>query len=304
MSSAADDQIAFQFLPRFRAYKDGRVERFFGSDVVPASTDSGDGVSSKDVKIDPETGVSARIFISASTKPDQKLPLVVYFHGGGFFMGSPFCSAYHNYVSQMSAKANAIVVSVDFRLAPEYPIPTAFEDSWASLKWVASHCNGKGPEPWLNGHADFGRVFLVGDSAGGNIVHNMAVQAGDEGLAGVKLLGICPIQPFFGSKDGEVSEYWKFVHPTARLNDPLITPTADSRLSRMGCSRVLIFIAEKDNLRERGVFYYETLKGSGWSGEVDVVETEGADHAFQLFNPESEKAVALMNKIVSFINQE
>ncbi|GKV22487.1 hypothetical protein SLEP1_g32355 [Rubroshorea leprosula] len=72
----------------------------------------------------------------------------------------------------------------------------------------------------------------------------------------------------------------------------------------MGCSRVLIFIAEKDNLRERGMFYYETLKGSGWSGKVDAVETEGEDHAFQLFNQESEKAVALMNKIFSFVNEE
>ncbi|GLT37010.1 hypothetical protein SLA2020_113540 [Shorea laevis] len=132
MSSEADDQIAFQFLPYFRAYKDGRVERFFGSDVEPASTDSGDGVSSKDVKIDPETGVSTRIFIPASTIPDQKLPLVVYFHGGCLFMGSPFCSAYHNYVSQMSVKAYVVVVSVDYRLAPEYLVPTAVEDSWAS----------------------------------------------------------------------------------------------------------------------------------------------------------------------------
>lgn len=302
--SSSEIEIAHEYLPYFRAYKDGRVERFFGSDIVPASIDSHqDGViSTKDVTIEPETGVSARIFIPSSVQPTQKLPLVVYFHGGGFFMGSPFCSEYHNYVSTLVSKANAIAVSVDYRLAPEHLIPTAYEDSWAALKWVASHSSGEGPESWLKDYADFQRVFLVGDSAGGNIVHNMAVRSATEDLCGVKMLGICLIQPFFGRTDGQVDKYMLFVCPTTRFDDPTINPAVDPRLSRLGCSRLLIFVAEKDNLRGRGLFYYETLKSSGWGGELVMDETEGEDHVFQLFNPKSDKALALMNKIVSFIN--
>ncbi|XP_021300575.1 probable carboxylesterase 12 [Herrania umbratica] len=302
--SSGDSEIAHEFHPYFRAYKDGRVERFFGSDIVPASIDPQDGVSSKDVPIVPETGVSARIFIPSSVKPSQKLPLVVYFHGGGFFMGSPFCSEYHNYVTSLVSEANVVAVSVDYRLAPEHLIPIAYEDSWAALRWVASHCSGEGPEAWLKDYADFQRVFLVGDSAGGNIVHNMAVQAATEDLSGVKLLGICLIQPFFGRKDGHVDKCWLFVSPTSRFDDPRINPAVDSRLSRLGCSRVLTFLAEKDNLRERELFFCETLKSSGWGGELVIVETEGEDHAFQLFNQKSERALALMNRLVSFINQD
>ncbi|XVF67601.1 hypothetical protein PTKIN_Ptkin10aG0134400 [Pterospermum kingtungense] len=302
--SPSESEIAHEFLPYFRAYKDGRVERFFGSDVVPASIDSQDGVSSKDVTIFPETGVSGRIFVPSSVQPSQKLPLIVYFHGGGFFMGSPYCSEYHNYVASLVSKANVVAVSIDYRLAPEHLVPIPYEDSWAALKWVASHSSGEGPEPWLNDHADFQRVFLVGDSAGGNIVHNMAVQAATEDLCGVKLLGICLIQPFFGRTDCKVDKYWLFVCPTSRFDDPRINPAVDPRLSRLGCSRVLIFVAEKDNLRERGLFYYETLKTSGRGGELVIEETQGEDHAFQLFNPNSEKSLALMNRLVSFINQD
>ncbi|KAH9695597.1 hypothetical protein WN943_024449 [Citrus x changshan-huyou] len=300
--------IAHEFLPYFRAYRDGHVERFFGSDKVPASMDSSNAVFSKDVVIVPEKGVSARIFIpSAAIKTNQKLPLLVYYHGGGFFMGSPFCSTYHNYVGSLSAKANVIVVSVDYRLAPEHLVPAAYEDSWAVLTWVAYHfnINGHGYEAWLNDHADFARVFLAGDSAGGNIVHNMAVQASFEDLNGIQLAGICLVQPYFGRNDEVVDKCWVFVCPnTSGYNDVRINPAADSRLMSLRCPRVLVCVAEKDNLRDRGLLYYETLKNCGWAGEIEIVETEGEDHVFHLFNPDSEKAVALMDKLASFLNQD
>ncbi|XP_031266616.1 probable carboxylesterase 5 [Pistacia vera] len=303
---SSTNEVAHEYLPYFRAYKDGRVERFFGSDRVPASIDgSQNGVCSKDVVVVSETGLSARIFIPAgATKPGQKLPLVVYYHGGGFFMGTPFCSVYNNFVSSLAAKANAIAVSVDYRLAPEHYVPVAYEDSWAALKWVASHCNGEGPEAWLNNYADFHRVFLAGDSAGGNMVHNMAIQASVENLNGVKLSGICLIQPYFGRQDGGVDKCWTFVCPTTSgSDDHRINPSVDSRLSSLRCNRVLICVAEKDNLKERGLFYSETLRDSEWVGEVEIAETEGEDHVFHLFNPNSEKAMALLEKIALFINQ-
>ncbi|KAL9417909.1 hypothetical protein AB3S75_040828 [Citrus x aurantiifolia] len=76
-------------------------------------------------------------------------------------MGSPFCSTYHNYVGSLSAKANVIVVSVDYRLAPEHLVAAAYEDSWAALKWVASHfkISAHGYETWLNTRANFTCVF-------------------------------------------------------------------------------------------------------------------------------------------------
>lgn len=91
---------------------------------------------------------------------------------------------------------------------------------------------------------------------------------------------------------------------TIGFNDVRINPAADSRLMSLRCPRVLVCVAEKDNLRDRGLFYYETLKNCGWCGEIEIVETPGEDHVFHLFNPDSEKAVALMDKLASFINQD
>ena len=292
-----------EFGPYFRAYKNGRVERFFGTDAVPLSINSEDAVSSKDVLILQETSLSARIFIPSAIKPGQKLPLLVYYHGGAFLVGSPFCHTYHNYVTSLVAEANIIAVSVDYRLAPEHPVPIAYEDSWAALKWVANHYNDEGPDDWLRDHADFQRVFLAGDSVGANIVYNMVARAGVEDLAEMKILGACLIHPYFGRKGGDVDDYWLFACPTTSgFNDPRINPAVDARLASIGCSRVLICVAEKDELKERGMFFYETLRKSGWDGQVQIVETEGEEHVFHLFNPDCEKAVVLLKRLASFFN--
>ncbi|KAB1207105.1 putative carboxylesterase 7 [Morella rubra] len=309
MDSGRSSEVALEFLPHFRAYKDGRVERFFGTDVVPPSINSQNVFSTKDVHIVQETGLKARVFIPSTISPaGQKLPVLVYYHGGGFYMGSPFCSTYHNHVASLVAEANIVAVSVDYRLAPEHPVPIAYEDSWAALQWVTSHCTGEGPDAWLREHGDFHRVFLAGDSMGGNIVHNMAARAGVEGLAGVKLVGACLVHPYFGRKESPgtsvADRSWLFTCPTTSgFDDPRINPAEDSRLSSLGCSKVLILIAEKDNSKERGLFYYETLKKSGWHGEVEIMESEGEEHVFHLFHPNCEKALALLKRMASFINQ-
>jgi acetyl esterase/lipase len=100
-----------------------------------------------------------------------------------------------------------------------------------------------------------------------------------------------------------VDESWIFVSPTTSgLDDFRYNPAADSRMASLGCTRVLICLAEKDALRQRGLFYYETLRKSGWGGEVEIVETEGEGHVFHLFNPNCDTAEALLKKLASFIN--
>ncbi|KAM2094711.1 hypothetical protein COP2_017685 [Malus domestica] len=117
-----------------------------------------------DVTIQPEPVVSARIFLPKIQDPAQKLPVLLYLHDGGFIFESAFSLIYHNFVGRLAAEAHAIVVSVEYGLFPDHPVPACYEDSWAALKWLASHASGDGTESWLNKYADFDRLFIGGDS--------------------------------------------------------------------------------------------------------------------------------------------
>ncbi|GAB4851938.1 hypothetical protein Ancab_039307 [Ancistrocladus abbreviatus] len=305
-NNTASSQVLHDFSPRFRVYADGRVERLRTINIIlPApSHDPITGIQSKDVTISPVTGVSARLFLPPN--PTHKLPLLIYIHGGAFCLQSAFSSTFHHYVSSLALEANAIAVSVDYRLAPEHPIPACYEDSWSVIQWVFSHANADGPESWLNRHADFSGVFLAGDSAGSNIAHDMAIRAGFDGGhvgGGVKFLGVVLVHPFFGSDQPD--RLWMFLCPdTSGVNDPRLNPGADlTRLSRLGCSKVLVCVAEEDQFRERVLSYCEGLKESGWSGEVEIVETKGEDHVFHLFNPNSENAATLLKRVALFVNR-
>ncbi|XP_010269100.1 PREDICTED: probable carboxylesterase 2 [Nelumbo nucifera] len=312
-SSAAE--IAYEFPPFYVLYKDGHVKRLIGTDFVQASLDPQTGVSSKDVIIVPETGVSARLYLPKITDPHQKLPLLIYFHGGGFVIETAFSPTYHYYLNSLVAQANIVAVSVEYRRAPEYPLPIAYDDSWAVLQWVVSHSMDQdGAEPWLRDHVDCKRIFLAGDSAGANIAHDMAMRAGATGL---KLRGIALIHPYFWGEKRIGSEaedpdkakmadkMWLLACPSsAGADDPRINPVGEGApsLSRLGCSRLLVCVGEKDILKDRGLIYYETLVKSGWSGEAEIMESQGEDHVFHLFNPTCEKAVTLMKRLVSFVN--
>ncbi|OVA10450.1 Origin recognition complex [Macleaya cordata] len=319
---ATNTEVAYEVPPYFRVYKDGRVERFvvYQDEFVPPSLeDPKTGVSSKDVVIVPESGVSARLYLPKIThqphpQEHKKLPLLIYFHGGAFCVRTAFTPRYHNYLNSVVAEANVVAVSVDYRRAPEHHLPVAHEDSWAALQWVLSHSNGQGPETWFNDHADFDRVFLAGDSAGANIAQNMAIRAG---VNGFKLSGVILIHPYFwgvepiGSEGNDmnvkekVDKLWLTLCPSTTGNDdPLINPASDPNLSSLGCNKVLVCVAEKDILRDRGWFYYETLGKSGWGGVVEIMESEGENHVFYLLNPSSENAVYMMKRLVSFLNED
>ena len=95
-------EIAQQFPGMIRVYKDGHVERLVETDFVPASNDTITGVTSKDITILSKSNISisARLYLPKKlANPNQKLPLLVYFHGGAFCLSSPFTSKYYNYVN-------------------------------------------------------------------------------------------------------------------------------------------------------------------------------------------------------------
>ncbi|KAL6213434.1 hypothetical protein ACLB2K_012881 [Fragaria x ananassa] len=113
----------------------------FSNLKFPATIDPQTGVQSKDVVISTTPLISARLYLpkSAIPKSTGKFPLLIYFHGGGFCNGSAFSPTYHNHLNLLVSEVNVIAISVEYRLVPEHPLPAAYEDSWAAVKWVETH---------------------------------------------------------------------------------------------------------------------------------------------------------------------
>ncbi|XP_027360077.1 2-hydroxyisoflavanone dehydratase-like [Abrus precatorius] len=313
------EEITMEIPTFVRVYKDGTIERLQDSPFVPPTLeDPTTGVSSKDVIISDNPPISARLYLPKLIQfesQNDRFPILVYFHGGGFFFESAFSQLHHKYMSMFVSIAHVVVISVEYRLAPETPLPAAYEDCWEALKWVATKT-----EPWTKNHGDFNRVFLGGDSAGANIVHNIALRAGAEVLPnGVKLLGALVSQPyFFGSKpigseqvvgheQSAAFLVWDFVYPSAPggLDNPMINPlvVGGHNLGGLGCSKLLVCTAEKDQLRDRAVSYYKAVKESGWHGEVELFQMEGEDHVFHIHNPETEKSKIMLQRFADFLLQ-
>ncbi|PKA49935.1 putative carboxylesterase 2 [Apostasia shenzhenica] len=301
--------VVFEFLPFIRVYSDGRVERLCGTDSVPPSFDSATSVLSKDVLIDSSIGLATRLYLPTAAPADEKLPILIYFHGGAFLVDSPFSPKYHSHLNSLSSLGPLLAVSVNYSLAPEHPLPAAYDDSWAAIRWVLSRA-----DPWLASRGDFRRVHIAGDSAGANICHQMAVRAREEaGLAAIK--GMALVDPYFMGKepigterrDAEFREdmdrIWRFICPsTAGLDDPRINPVSETApsLAALGCERVLVAVAGNDILWSRGWVYYEKLRSSGWPGSAEIIDTPDAEHDFHIEHPETEKAAALTRSLAAF----
>ncbi|KAG5526490.1 hypothetical protein RHGRI_032684 [Rhododendron griersonianum] len=316
-SHPEDVEVFFQFF--FKVYKNGTIEKLDGHGLdVLASLDSETGVQTKDIVISPETNVSARLYATkdaATSEGGVPLPLLIYFHGGGFSTGTAAYYAFHQFVSSVVAKGKVVAVSVSYRLAPEHCLPIGYDDSWAAVKWVASHAGGGGAEPWLKERVDFNSVYFLGESAGGNIAHNMAMRFGSEKLDGVELMGIVLIHPYFLLKKptrsllavneemrNNITKLWPYVCPsTSGPSDPRVNPVADPDLKKLGGKRVLICLAEQDPLLDAGKKYGQALRREGGK-VVKRFVSKGKSHVFHLREPNSKEALDLIDRVVSFVN--
>ncbi|RCV20287.1 LOW QUALITY PROTEIN: hypothetical protein SETIT_4G044100v2 [Setaria italica] len=266
----AADEIAIESPAHFRLYKSGRIERLNRPPVLPAGLDEATGVTSKDVVLDPETGLSCA--------PSKKLPVLVFFHGGGFMLESAGSATYHTYVNPLAAAAGVLVVSVCYRLAPEHPLPAAYEDSWAALQWAAS-----ARDEWIAEHGDVARLFL----AGANIVHDMLLRASGNG--GPSIEGAIMLHPWFGGStliEGEsevaaaiTAGLWVYACPDAvgGVDDPRMNVTRWRPARRRWRS--------SGRGRERVAWH----------------ESDGEEHVLFLPKPECENARQLMDRVVAFI---
>ena len=178
---------------------------------------------SKDLTLNPSKQTWARIYLPH--KPtSQKLPLIVFYHGGGFIFYSAASTYFHNFCSNLANHTHSVVVSLEYRLAPEHRLPAAYEDSVEILHWIKTS-----KDPWLTHHADYSRVYLMGESAGGNIAYTAGLRAAaivDE-IKPVNIKGLILIQPFFGGNKRTASE----TRLEKDLNLPLIATDSMWNLS-------------------------------------------------------------------------
>jgi acetyl esterase/lipase len=194
-----------------RIYDDGSVDRTwtgpheakFMIEPVPPHEQFIEGVATRDVTT--ATFIAndgfiphARLYLpEKTTKDNKKLPIVIHFHGGGFCITEPDSFMYYNVYTKFVRCTRSICVSPFLRRAPEHRLPTAIDDGLATLQWLQSVAKGDVFDPWLEEYSDFNKVFLIGDSSGGNLVHEVAARVGSADLSPVRLVGAIPIHPGF-----------------------------------------------------------------------------------------------------------
>jgi acetyl esterase len=195
-----------------------------------------------------------------------RLPVVLNFHGGAWVSGSVLQSEW--WASTLAARAGVVVVSVEYRLAPEHSFPTPVEDCYDATRWVAQHAEEFG--------VDADRLAVMGDSAGGNMAAVVAMMARDRGepsvalqvliYPSVELGGEYPSErenanrPILTSKDIVNAPGLYFHESTREMTDPYASPI---RGKLEGLPPALIQTAEFDPLRDHGAYYAEALRAAG-----------------------------------------
>jgi acetyl esterase len=215
------------------------------------------------------------------------LPVVVYFHGGGFVMGT--LETHDPYCRGLTTEAGVIVVSADYRLAPEHKFPAGVEDCFAATKWVLEHVGELG--------GDGRRVFVAGDSAGATMATVVALLlrdriVKDKGVTA--LVGQILLYPVTRYCDPPTVSYvemaqgygltrkgmewlWgQYLNDASEAKDFRAAPLMAESLA--GLPRAFVVTAEYDVLRDEGQSYARRMEAEG----VDVthVLAEGMNHAF------------------------
>jgi acetyl esterase len=227
----------------------------------------------------PAGDIPLRVYTPHGTAP---FPLLVYFHGGGWVLGS--LDTHDGICRSLAAGAGCVVVSVDYRLAPEHRYPAAAEDCYAAAQWCAAHAAELG--------ADAARLAVGGDSAGGNLSAVVAQMARDRG--GPRIIFQLLIYPATDAacdaashrQNGEgylltaADMDWFWGHylgdVAARRGEPYASPLRATNLA--GLPPALIITAEFDPLRDEGEAYGEALERAGVAAKVS--RYDGMIHGF------------------------
>jgi acetyl esterase len=272
-SKSEDQVIALQR----RRMPDNKVSDWIFGSTVP-------GVAKADRTIPGPAGdIPVRVYCPKGAAANARRPLILYYHGGGFVFG--FLRMGDWLCSSVAARVGAVVVSVDYRLAPTHRFPAAVEDCYAALAWTAANAAELGGTPG-------GPLAVMGESAGGTLSAVMCLLARDRGGPAISHQALiypatdmtAPRPPelasaLFLSADEMTAYRRMYLGPDGDPGNPLASPLlADDHA---GLPPALIQVAEHDPLREDGTRYARALRDAGVP--VRYTEYVGVPHGFVNF---------------------
>ncbi|KAK6214630.1 hypothetical protein LQW54_004138 [Pestalotiopsis sp. IQ-011] len=264
------------------------------------------------MKVPVRDGSEVEIQIYRPPEPRTDAALVFRMHGGGWTVGGHEIDEAEN--RYLGALPNAVVVSVLYRMAPEFPYPYPIDDSWDVLKWCKAHAKYLGIDPE--------RIILVGNSGGGNMAACLAIKARDEGLTGIvaqSLVFPVTCHPKFFS---QVPNYellsWSQNHDSGLLDsyrmewfwdqylgtdpkpDPGHSPLLHQLKDLQGLPPAFVQVGGLDPLRDEGIAYAEALKAAG--NEVEQAAYPGLPHCFYTFVG-FKQTVDYFTRVVGFVKK-
>jgi acetyl esterase len=266
-------------LERIQARRSEPIPHWWPASLLTGALARGVRITDQSAAL-PERTTRLRVYSPTRDRP-VPLPLVVFFHGGGWVWGDP--RSYDAFCSQLARRVPAVVVSADYRLAPEHRMPTAAEDAYAATAWLAEHADQVG--------ADGSRLAVIGDSAGGNLAAVVSILARDRG--GPAIAHQVLIYP---GTDGTLSSpsleerahgpiltlasvrayRSMYLGPGGDERDVRMSPLLADDLSRLPAA--LVQSAGLDPLRDDATRYAERLRSAGTS--VRHTEYAGAPHGY------------------------
>jgi acetyl esterase len=248
--------------------------------------------------------LSARIY---HPRPGRVLPLVVYFHGGGWIIGSVDIA--DKAARSLANASQCVVASVEYRLSPDTKFPGPLEDCYAATLWLSEHADDI--------EADRRRLAVVGDSAGGNLAAAVALMARDRGTPHIAFqVLIYPVvasprdSPFASYRENgegylisrrDMEWLWScYVTSSEDDKNPYAAPLCAANFR--GLPPAMILTAEFDPLRDEGMAYAERLRGGG----VRVIERNylGLIHGFFWMSGVVVEARAIMNQLGKDLSSE
>jgi acetyl esterase/lipase len=326
MSGGTAPRVVEDFLGVIQLLSDGSVVRGDESTLMSSGPfPDVPGVQWKDAVYDETRGLKVRLYKpsppAAGDEGNNKLPVLVYFHGGAYCIGAYDHPMFHSFCQRFADEIPAVVLSVQYRLAPEHRLPAAIDDAATFFSWL--HAGAGSAEPWLAESADLSRTFVAGVSAGANLAHHVVVRIASGQIALgrlVRLAGYILFSAFFGSDERTATESdppagvsltvemsdqaWRLALPVGATRDhPLANPFApgSASLEPLPLPPALVVAPARDVLFAHVVRYAARLKEMGKA--VELAEFAGESHGFSVVGQPSEAKEELMGILKRFVHQ-